>query len=139
MITHTWETLCQDKINCTICRTKEGYGRRFREHVAPRIGSGMVVDFECPSGHSWDEIIKPERVIPVVPIPELVQKSDETVPRKIDTELSKQRYEICKVCEHVTENGFGCKLHKGCCFGGWRGKPENKCYANPPRWDAVTK
>jgi len=41
--------------------------------------------------------------------------------------LAKQRFEICKSCDKSMENGFGCIHHKGCCFGKWRSRPENKC------------
>jgi len=43
-------------------------------------------------------------------------------------ELSKQRFEICKTCDKATEAGHKCSLHKSCCFGAWRSRPESKCY-----------
>ena len=52
-------------------------------------------------------------------------------------ELSKKRFEICKNCDQSTDQGFGCRLHKSCCFGRWRSNPKNKCYAIPPKWEAI--
>jgi len=42
-------------------------------------------------------------------------------------EQAKQRFEICKQCEHSHNAGFGCELYKCCCFGKYRAKPESKC------------
>ena len=53
------------------------------------------------------------------------------------SEISKLRFEICKKCDQSTDQGFGCKFHKTCCFGRWRANPKNKCYASPSKWDAV--
>ena len=44
------------------------------------------------------------------------------------TELSKTRFAICKTCNKSGEQGHVCALHKSCCFGQWRSKPESKCY-----------
>jgi len=41
---------------------------------------------------------------------------------------AKARYAICKSCVNSENNAFGCKLHKGCCFGRWRSQPESRCY-----------
>jgi len=45
----------------------------------------------------------------------------------LNVELSKQRFEICKPCEHAKQDGFKCDLYKRCCFGRYRSKPESKC------------
>jgi len=50
------------------------------------------------------------------------------------TELSKQRFEICKTCDQVKDQAFACRLYKGCCFGQWRTQPTSQCPATPPRW-----
>ena len=49
----------------------------------------------------------------------------------------KHRFEICKTCDKSTEQGFGCSLHKQCCFGSWRTNPKSECYYNPPKWSSI--
>ena len=51
----------------------------------------------------------------------------DTLATTTGTILAKQRFEICKTCENTTDDGFGCKLYKKCCFGKYRAKPESKC------------
>ena len=41
--------------------------------------------------------------------------------------LGKARFEVCKGCAEAKQDGFGCRLHKGCCFGRWRARPESRC------------
>jgi len=50
------------------------------------------------------------------------------------THLVKERFLICKTCEHSRSAGFDCVLRTGCCFGRWRTKPESQCPAG--RWPA---
>ena len=59
-----------------------------------------------------------------------------TRPASVASNISKERFEICKTCDKSGENGHKCSLHKGCCFGRWRARPENKCPADPPKWDS---
>jgi len=54
------------------------------------------------------------------------------------TELSKQRYEVCKACDQAKEQAFACSLYTGCCFGQWRTQPTSQCPASPPKWPAIT-
>ncbi len=51
------------------------------------------------------------------------------------THLVKERFLICKTCEHSRSAGFDCVLRSGCCFGRWRTKPESQCPAD--KWPAV--
>lgn len=37
------------------------------------------------------------------------------------------RFEICKACESVMENGHGCAMFHTCCFGKWRANLNNHC------------
>ena len=41
--------------------------------------------------------------------------------------LATERYAVCKTCDETLDNGHGCKLHAGCCFGAWRTDAANKC------------
>ena len=34
---------------------------------------------------------------------------------------------VCQACDKSKDSAFGCEFHKGCCFGGWRANPVNKC------------
>jgi hypothetical protein len=60
--------------------------------------------------------------------------------RLLPLEQVKERYEICKVCEHF--NGRGCDLC-GCCTGKRKSLfnklayPMQSCPDKPPRWNAV--
>ena len=45
------------------------------------------------------------------------------------THLVKERFLICKTCEHSRSAGFDCVLRTGCCFGKWRTKSDSKCPA----------
>jgi hypothetical protein len=44
-----------------------------------------------------------------------------------DIAEAKRRFNICKACENARDDGFACTLHPTCCFGRWRGNPENHC------------
>ena len=134
---------CRDSLQCEMCRSRLS-GRKFREGVVAFMPDDTFtsIDFECPQVKEWhDRVVvaeKPEIVIggfTVSPWPaakELSGKDPELV--KMQSELSKQRFEICKACGHATENGHKCALHKGCCFGAWRARPESRCHADPPKW-----
>jgi len=123
--------ICRGKLHCTLCRTKDGSGSRFRTEIAGQLTEQVAVDFDCPSGYAWDVKIEPEYVPPKPVFPNNDQQSAQL---SKNAELVKQRFEICKTCEHATENGHKCALHKGCCFGGWRARPESQCYADPSKW-----
>lgn len=43
------------------------------------------------------------------------------------SELSRARFLVCGACPDSTDGGFGCRHHKGCCFGRWRGLPASQC------------
>jgi len=139
------KAVCRGKLHCTLCRAKDR-GKRFREEVAQHLIEQVEVDFICPLGYEWDTKIEPE-FMPALNKAEGPQKfifqegNQQPPPAQLneDTELSKKRFEICKTCEHATENGHKCALYKGCCFGRWRAQPENKCPADPPKWDAGKK
>jgi hypothetical protein len=135
MLKHDWIALCRGKLHCTLCRTKEGAGRKFREHVSQHLIEQVGADFICPSGYGWDVKIEPEYTPPQ---PVFISGNQPPIQMNEQSELSKQRFEICKSCEHATDGGHKCALHKGCCFGSWRSRSENKCYANPPKWEAAT-
>ena len=45
---------------------------------------------------------------------------------------AKRRFAVCKGCEHSLDEGFGCELYEGCCFGRWRAQIHNRCPAR--RW-----
>lgn len=49
------------------------------------------------------------------------------IPPETESQLSKQRFEICKQCSQSKDEGFGCAHHVGCCFAAWRGQPASKC------------
>ncbi len=49
-------------------------------------------------------------------------------------EFGKARFEVCKGCEESKQEGFGCRLHRGCCFGRWRSRPESRCPIG--KWDS---
>lgn len=51
------------------------------------------------------------------------------------THLVKERFLICKTCEHSRSAGFDCVLRTGCCFGRWRTKPDSQCPSD--KWPAV--
>lgn len=59
--------------------------------------------------------------------------------RLLPLEKIKERFEVCKTCEHFT--GRGCKLC-GCCTGKRKtlfnklAYPATTCPDNPPRWNA---
>jgi len=128
----TLKDVCRGYRHCVLCRNKEA-GKRFREHILITVmDPPSKEDFDCPDKKEWSEIWP---VTPVVLRDNFKGVNQNAIPQLEQSELSKQRFEICKVCEHATENGFGCELHKGCCFGGWRSRPESQCYADPPKWD----
>lgn len=56
-----------------------------------------------------------------------------TQPEKI--EIIKARFAICRTCSNSLEAGFKCALHKGCCFGRWRSRPQSECPAG--KWKSV--
>ena len=135
MLKYDWKVFCRGKYLCTLCRTKEGNGRKFRTEVIQHLTEQVGVDFECPKGFAWDAKIESE----VKPMLKKPSGSPVTLVQiKKNVELSKQRFEICKTCEHATENGHKCALHKGCCFGSWRSRPTSQCPDSPPKWLAET-
>lgn len=134
MLKYDWPVLCRGKLHCTLCRTKEGAGRKFRAEIVPHLIESVGVDFECPCGYTWDAKVEPEHV---PPIPVFLNGNRFPAQMSEQSKLSKRRFEICKSCEYSIENGHKCALHRGCCFGSWRGRPESKCYTDPPKWDAV--
>lgn len=77
------------------CRKRHA-GVWFRKSVNP-----SDPQFECPHGYDWVEDKVPE----------------------VDPELAAMaisRFEICKDCASVKDNGNGCAKHSGCCFGNKR-------------------
>ena len=124
------ESICKSKANCTRCRNRvEGNG--FRDILNRHSFGELGVDFECPKGYPWNAKVNQDTVAPT-PRPQIA------VPAQI-SELAKQRFEICKACEHAREAGFKCDLYKGCCFGAKRTDPKNRCPADPPKWETVPK
>jgi len=111
-------TFCQGEKLCGLCRSRHPDGVRFR---ANRGG-----DFECPLGKPWTD----ERWLPPK-IAAAVAAQAKAAPQRVmlpeDAERSRKRFEICKACDQAENEGFKCALHKGCCFGRWRSKPESKC------------
>ena len=67
-----------------------------------------------------------EMFVPSVRVKKSMEKATVS---QANLELSAKRYAICKTCDKSTESGHRCSLHKGCCFGRWRSKPESKCYS----------
>jgi hypothetical protein len=127
---------CRGKLHCTRCRSKSK-GRLFREHLFNYLTIKIpCVDFDCPFGYEWGAKIEPE----FVPRKIVFQEGNQRVPTSAqmneNTELSIERFTICKTCDKSSENGHKCSLHKGCCFGRWRSNPENKCPDNLPKWEA---
>jgi hypothetical protein len=126
LMAHALKDICRGHRHCVLCRNKEA-GKRFREHVLAVIANPpQREDFDCPEKKEWSNVW-PEPTVIVRDT--LANGKQNVIPKTVQSELSKQRFEICKQCEHATENGHKCALHKGCCFGGWRAKPESKCYA----------
>jgi len=114
---------CRGKKLCIICRNRK-QGHSFRKHLL----SKKVVDredFDCPDGKEWsnEAIVFPQATI------KDFNSLKVAVQSKISKDRSyiKQRFEICKTCDQSRERGFKCGLHKGCCFGRWRGARKNKC------------
>ena len=125
MIKYKLRAVCFGKVHCTLCRAKEK-GRMFRKQVSKHLIEPAGVDFVCPQGYEWDTVIEPE----IKPVRISLPENKKIAPNKILTEnakLSTERFEICKTCDKASKEGHKCSLHKGCCFGRWRSKPENKC------------
>jgi len=120
--------VCKGHPHCQLCRSFNG-GRQFREHVVAliKIDKPNTVDFECPEKLPWgfygNQTIR-ERLQPLL---------REYIEVKV-LPIAKERFEICKKCEHSKEKGHKCELHEGCCFGRWRSDPKNSCPAEPPKW-----
>jgi len=76
------------------------------------------VDFPCPYEFEWNAKIEPDAAFNA--------PAQKDIP-KLDVNSAKQRFDICKKCEQASDGGFKCALHKGCCFGAWRTRPENAC------------
>ena len=134
---------CNDSLLCEICRSKTS-GKKFREGVVAFMPDDTFtsIDFECPHGKEWhNRVVVPKKpnvvigkfVFPDLPVSKELSTKDAGLVKR-QSELSKVRFELCKPCRYASENGHKCALHKGCCFGAWRGKPESRCYATPPRW-----
>ena len=111
---------------CLVCRNKiSGGGFRKMLFTVTKEFSDET-DFECPQGRPWNITegeLPAERAVEV--------KSSGAASPVIDPELAKvakQRFEICKTCDKSTDAGHKCSLHKACCFGTWRSRPESKCY-----------
>jgi len=122
----TQKDFCDKGYFCQICRDKiNGGGFRWK-FMVNKIDFAKELNFECPQGKPWDIIeggLLAGRVVEA--------KLSEAASPVIDPELAKvakQRFEICKTCDKATEAGHKCSLHKACCFGAWRSKPESKCY-----------
>ena len=100
---------CKNRIVCKPCRNE----RSFREALCKAYNISDI-DFKCPEDIPIGAVVKENPI----------KKSNAST---INTEISKQRYEICKQCEHSTQEGFGCEFYKRCCFGRWRANKESKC------------
>ena len=66
-----------------------------------------------------------------------VAGSQATAPRRQQPDPAavaeiQRRFEICKACEHLRDDGFACALHSACCFGRFRSDLANRCPAG--RW-----
>lgn len=108
---------CNGKRFCELCRAKEA-GQAFRAMVNKHLFNEPGDNFECPYGFEWDAKIEPDAAFNA--------PSQKDIP-KLDVNAAKQRFDICKKCERSSDGGFKCALHKGCCFGAWRTRPENAC------------
>ena len=120
------KAVCYKKIHCTLCRRKDESGKKFREDIVRHLVEQIDVDFECPQGYEWDSVIEPEIKPASIPLPEKT-KSLMNATTSENVKLTTERFEICKTCDKASKEGHKCSLHKGCCFGRWRSKPENKC------------
>ena len=120
-------SVCTGFKSCNVCRNRDR-GRRFRTQVLKNHldMKGVVIDFDCPEGRDWT-VVEPEQQEDVI-IPDVIGNILTVAVNPILVGIAKQRFEICKTCDKATENGHKCSLHKACCFGAWRSRPESKCY-----------
>jgi len=122
----TQKDFCDKGYFCQICRDKiNGGGFRWK-FMVNGIDFAKELNFECPQGKPWNAT---EEKLPAGNVMEV--KSSGVASLVIAPKLSKiakERFEICKTCDKATEAGHKCSLHKACCFGAWRSKPESKCY-----------
>ena len=118
--------ICNGHNLCSVCRNRE-FGRQFRVDVLRIMKLSIPTDFDCTEKKEW---INGELTLPVKKTPDrliITPAAGKEINAKM-AELSKTRFEICKNCDQSLEQGQKCVLHKGCCFGRWRGNPDNKCF-----------
>lgn len=71
--------ICLSRIHCGICRQKQ-QGRQWRELIG-RVFQTSGVEFECPIGLPWADVVEPTPVAPVVtPVAQAVPASTPVPP-----------------------------------------------------------
>lgn len=78
-----------------------------------------TVDGRYHQGAYWDVVFDFE------PLPSVASARVGLEPPEVI--ISKTRYSICKACADTLQDGFGCRHHKGCCFGRHRSSPTSVC------------
>lgn len=62
--------------------------------------------------------------------PAVVGAIPPTLKRPTPSPLAKVRFEVCKSCSDSLQDGFGCRLITGCCWGRRRADPNTTCPKN---------
>ena len=96
---------CTGGLFCATCRSTEQEGQIWRGMMAGMYQ--MALKWDCPKGFAMGQTAfpsLPKREIAAAPTPELKA-------------MAIERFEVCKQCPAVKDEGAACAKVAGCCFG----------------------